>query len=194
MKNEEKLLLAIGEISDDIIAEVSTPYTRKSVPMKRTLAIAASIAVVTVGITLLPGLLDGKFDKSMGGNAAAPEMSGGMSGDVADGSGEHFGSLAYVGRVGESSFNFNLMLDMTTIVNISLKSADGTVIYTTEDIADEGVEIRHPTITVNGEAAEALPSHPGEYDITVSFDGMEGDVEWSEYITFDPFGRYFCFN
>ena len=29
MKNEEKLLLGIGEISEDIIAEASTEYKRK---------------------------------------------------------------------------------------------------------------------------------------------------------------------
>ncbi len=192
MKNEEKLLLAIGEISDDIIAEVSAPYKRKIAPTRRTLAVAASIAVVAVGITLLPGLLEGKkFDKNVGGNAA-PEMNG--AADGSEGFGNHFGSLAYVGST-DSAFNFKLTLDAVGAhLDVCLKSADGSVIYTTEDITVDGVEVRRPTLTVNGEAVEALPSLPGEYDITVSFDGMESDIEWCEYITFSPFGDYYCFN
>lgn len=195
MKNEEKLLLAIGEISDDIVAEVSKPYKRKPFPMKQTLAIAASLAVVVVGVSL-SGIFDAKLDKNMSGGDAAPESNGSHYGDVNDGCNDvaYLGAIAYVGKVGENSFEFNLSLNMDSAVHVTLKSLDGSVIYTTEDISDEGVEIRRPTITVNGEAANALPSLAGEYDITVTFDGMEENIEWSEYIIFTPFGEYRCFN
>lgn len=196
MKNEEKLLLAIGEISDDIISEVSEPYKRKPFPMKQTLAIAASLAVVVVGVSL-SGIFDARLDKNMSGAASAPELNDGHDGS--NGSGKfddvaYLGAIAYVGKVGENSFAFNLSLNMDSPIHVTLKSLDGTVIYTTENISDEGVEIRRPTITVNGEAADALPSLAGEYDITITFDGMEENIEWSEYISINPFGDYRCFN
>ncbi|MBP3401670.1 MAG: hypothetical protein J6K85_01275 [Clostridia bacterium] len=197
MKNEEKLLLAIGEISDDIISEVSEPYKRKPFPMKQTLAIAASLAVVVVGVSL-SGIFDARLDKNMSGAASAPELNDGHY-DGSNGSGKfddvaYLGAIAYVGKVGENSFSFNLSLNMDSPIHVTLKSLDGTVIYTTENISDEDVEIRRPTITVNGEAADALPSLAGEYDITITFDGMEENIEWSEYISINPFGDYRCFN
>lgn len=195
MKNEEKLLLAIGEISDDIISEVSEPYKRKLFPMKRTIAIAASLAVVVIGVSFISRMFGTGLDKNMSGSASAPESNGGHYGDVSDKvDSAYLGAIAYVGKVGENSFAFNLSLNMDSPIHVTLKSLDGTVIYTTENISDEGVEIRRPTITVNGEAANALPSLAGEYDITITFDEMEENIEWSEYININPFGDYRCFN
>ena len=199
MKNEEKLLLAIGEISDDIVSEALAPYERKSIPVKKVMAIAAGISLITVSVALLTRMFSVGLIKDAAGNAAAPEMNGGMSfdgsySDCTDINGNYLGSLAYVGRVDENSFRFKLTLNSTAVVNLSFKSADGSIIYTTNDITAESIEIRSPMITVNGEAAEALPSLPGEYDIIISFEGMEDNIEWCDYITFDRFGRYFCFN
>lgn len=199
MKNEEKLLLAIGEISDDIVAEASAPYERKYMPVNKVMAIAAGIALITVSVALLPRIFSVGLIKDAAGNAAAPEMNGGMSmdgsySDCTDINGIYLGSLEYVGRVGENSLRFKLTLNSTAIAHLSFKSADNSIVYTTKDVTVENTEIRRPTITVNGEAAEALPSQPGEYDITISFEGMEDNIEWCDYITFDRFGRYFCFN
>ncbi len=195
MKSEEKLLLAIGEISDDIISEVSAPYTRKQFPMRQALAIAASVTVVVVGVSFLSRMFGTGLDKNMMGSASAPESNGSHYGDVSDKvDGAYLGALAYVGKVGENSFAFNLSLNIDSPVHVTLKSLDGSVIYTTEDVTSVGVEIRRPTITVNGEAVDSLPSLAGEYDITITFDGMEENIEWSEYISFNPFGDYHCFN
>ena len=190
MKNEEKLLLAIGEISDDIIAEASSPYQINRIPFKRAAAIAASVAVVTIGVTLLSGIFAKKFDANLSGGSA-PNMNGAMEGDCSE---PRIGSLVYMGKSGDNSFNFILTLDTTGSVNILLKSTDGNIFYTTDEATPNGVEIRRPTITVNGELSDSLPSLPGEYDITISFDEMEDNVEWNKYITIDPFGRYFIFD
>ena len=197
MKNEEKLLLSIGEISDDIIAEAEAPYKRRLAPTKKTLAIAASVAVVAVGITLLPGLLEGSFDKNSGGNSA-PEMNGGMDGtemnfDISE---TTHGILECIERTDGYSFNFKLTLyaDLKSPLDVKLKSQNGSVVYTTEDASTEGVEVRRPTITVNGEVKQNLPTAAGEYDITISFDGMEADKKWQSKIFFTDFGPFHRFD
>ena len=195
MKNEEKLLLAIGEISDDIIAEAETPYKRRLVPTKKTLAIAASVAVVAVGIALLPGLLPRpKFDAGM---AAPPEMNGGASGGEVnlDVSERDCGRLECTGRTDGHTFSFTLTLysDLTSPLHVTLKSSDGSVAYTTEEGVSVDTEIRRPTVTVNGEVQQNLPTTAGEYEITISFDGMEESKEWQSYINFTEFGIFYRF-
>ena len=195
MKNEEKLLLAIGEISDDIISEAEAPYKRRLVPTKKTLAIAASVAVVAVGITLLPGLLPRpKFDV---GDAAPPEMNGGANGGKVnlDVSETGCGRLECTGRTDGHTFSFILTLytDLNFPLDVTFKAKDGSIVYTTEEGVSVDTEIRRPTITVNGEAKDALPTLSGEYDITISFDGMEESREWQSYISFNKFGIFYRF-
>lgn len=201
MKNEEKLLLAIGEISDDIILEASTPYKRKFIPTKKTMAIAASIAVVTIGITLLPRLFDGVFDKNAGGSSA-PEYGDGMNGAIGGGtenldiSETSAGRMECVEKTDGYKFGFTLTLyaDLVSSLDVTFESTDKSIIYTTKESIADSTEIRRPTITVNGEVATTLPIKAGEYDITISFDGMEQDVSWSRYINVTEFGLFFRFD
>lgn len=201
MKNEEKLLLAIGEISDDIILEASTPYKRKFIPTKKTMAIAASIAVVTIGITLLPRLFDGAFDKNNAGGSSAPEYGDGMNGAIGGGtenldiSETSAGRMECVEKTDGYKFGFTLTLyaDLVSSLDVTFESTDKSIIYTTKESIADNTEIRRPTITVNGEVATTLPIKAGEYDITISFDGMEQDVSWSRYINVTEFGLFFRF-
>lgn len=186
MKNEEKLLLAIGEISDDIILEASTPYKRKFIPTKKTMAIAASIAVVTIGITMLPRLFDGVFDKNAGGSAA-PEYGDGMNGmqgdlDIRE---ADFGYLVYTGKVAENTYSFKLVIitKPDEPIDVRLYSKDKSIVYTTADNAEDGITVRRPTITVNGERSDKIPTDVGDYEIEISFDNLEKDIKWDT--TFD---------
>ena len=184
MTNEEKILLAIGEIDDEIVAEASAPYKRKPLPAKQVLAVAASIAIVAVGITLLPDLSKKSFDAV--GNAAAPEAS---NPDVS-----HLGDIAYLGCE-DGVYRFILDLgENVGPIDVTLKSLDGSVVYTTEptDASNDSssdVEIRRPTITVNGVSVDALPTEPGEYEITISFDGVESG-KFASSFTVGQFGSY----
>ena len=197
MTNEEKLLHAIGEISDDIILEASTPY-KQSLINKKSLTIAASIAAVAVGISILPLALGNAFDKGAAGGNSAPEMGGSMNNsdtnlDISETS---YGILECTIKTDGHTFNFALTLyaDLNAPLDVTFMSKDGSVIYTTEDIGAEDAEVRRPTITVNGEVTESLPSAAGEYSINISFDGMEVDKEWKSYIRFTDFGPFYRFN
>lgn len=195
MKSEEKLYFAIGEISEDIIAEASAPYS-SPIKLKKALAVAASVTVVAVGITIVAS--QGFFNKAATGNAAPPPESSGdqMNGGMLDIREEDFGSLIYRGKVGESSYRFTLLIieEPSEPIDVYLYSTDGKVIYTTSGEPLGDVEIRRPTVTVNGEAASSVPTEAGEYDITVSFDGLEdGEHTWSSLFRMGIFGDYHRF-
>ena len=48
-----------------------------------------------------------------------------------------------------------------------------------------------PKILVNGEAAEAIPTDVGEYEITVDLTELDPSVSWRNYFTVSPFGNIF---
>ena len=192
MKNEEKLLLGIGEISEDIIAEASAEYKRKFTLNKKTLSIAASVAVVALTIALLPGLLLGRFNKNDAGGDAAPEMDGGMMNGSADVREEDFGTLIYKGKKADGTFSFTLIIvtEAPKPIDVYLYSQDNTIVYTTAQSVSDVTEIRRPTITVNGEAKDAIPAAAGEYDITIRFDGLEETVKWKSLFRIENFGDF----
>ena len=193
MKSEEKLLFAIGEISDDIIAEASTPY-RKSIINRKSMTIAASIAAIAIGIGILPLALGNSVDKA-GGNSA-PEMGGDSTNGHLDISEEEFGTLTYHGRLDENTYSFTLLItdEAPERIDISLYSKDNSIVYTTADEAEDGVTVRRPTITVDGVAKDSLPTEIGTYDITVSFEGLEDSIEWSTVYQVGTFGYYRLFD
>ena len=192
MKNEEKLLLGIGEISEDIIAEASAEYKRKFILNKKALSIAASVAVVALTIALLPGLLLGRFNKNDAGGDAAPEMNGGMMNGSADVREEDFGSLIYNGRKSDGTYSFTLIIvtEAPSPIDIYLYSQDNSVVYTTAQSVSGVAEIRRPTITVNGESESALPTTVGEYEIAIGFDGLEDTINWKNLFRVGTFGDY----
>ena len=198
MKNAEKLLLGIGEISEDIIAEASAEYKRKFTLNKKTLSIAASVAVVALTIALLPGLLLGRFGKNDAGGNAAPEMDGTMSENEEnlDISETSAGRMECVEKIDGYKFSFTLTLyaDLSSPLDVTFESIDKSIVYTTKDSVADAAEKRKPTITVNGEATDSLPTKAGDYDITISFDGMEEDVSWFKYINVTEFGLFFRFD
>lgn len=197
MKAEEKLYLAIGEIGDDIIKEASEPY-KKPLISRRTVAVAASLALVTVtaftaGSILLSGLTN---IGDMGGNSAAPEYGGNNSGDSAEIPGDDLlisdiGNIEVVDRGDGSVFTLILTITAPTDlpINVYLYSTDGSVLYTTAtEVSDEDVEeVRRISITVDGEVCDAIPTEIGKYEITLSFDGME-EYGYKSYFTVDNFG------
>lgn len=190
MKNEEKLLLGIGEISEDIIAEASAEYKRKFTLNKKTLSIAASVAVVALTIALLPGLLLGRFNKNDAGGDAAPEMDGGLMNGSVDVFEEDFGTLIYKGKKADGTFSFTLIIvtEAPSPIDVYLYSQDSTIVYTTAQSVSDVTEIRRPQITVNGEAKDAIPTTAGEYDITIRFDGLEETVKWKSLFRIENFG------
>ena len=194
MKSEEKLLLAIGEIDESIIAEASADYKRKFVFNKKALAVAASVAVVAVTISMLPGLLLGRLDKDAAGGDAAPEMNGGMLESGKDVRVESYGSLTYNGKKSDDKFSFTLIIvtDATSPIDIYLydNDPDVSIVYTTANNMPSDMEVRRPTITVNGEAASALPTTAGEYEITINFDGLEETVKWNNLFKVGDFGDF----
>ena len=195
MTNEEKLLHAIGEISDDIIWEASTPY-KQSLINKKSLTIAASIAAVAVGISILPLALGNAFDKGAAGGNSAPEMGTDSSNGSLDIREESFGSLAYHGRLDENVYSFTLLImsEAPEAIDVTLYSKDGSILYTTADDTPEGVVVRRPVITVDGVAQDKLPTEVGAYDITISFDGIENSTEFSTIYRVGIFGYYHRFD
>ena len=195
MTNEEKLLLAIGEISDDIILEASTPY-KQSIINKKSLTIAASIAVVAVGIGILPLALGNAFGNGASGGNSAPEMGGDSSNGSLDIREESFGSLSYHGRLDDNTYSFTLLImtEASEPIDVTLYSKDDSVVYTTKDVTPDGVIVRRPVITVNGEVQDKLPTEVGAYDITISFDGMEDSADFSTIYEVGIFGYYHRFD
>ena len=151
------------------------------------------MAVVALTIALLPGLLLGRFNKNDAGGDAAPEMNGGMMNGSADVREEDFGSLIYNGRKSDGTYSFTLIIvtEATSPIDVYLYSQDSTIVYTTAQSVSDVTEIRRPTITVNGEVAESLPTTAGEYEIILGFEGLEDTVKWSNLFRIEEFGDYY---
>ena len=190
MKSAEKLLLAMSEIDEQIIAEASEEYKRKFIFSKKAMAIAASVAVVAVTISLLPGLLP----KMGAGGNAAPEMGGDMMNGSADVREESFGTLIYNGKKADGRFSFTLIIvtEAPSPIDVYLYDNDpnASIVYTTAGNMPSDVEVRRPSITVNGEEASAIPTSPGEYEILLGFPGLEETVKWQSLFKVGIFGDY----
>ena len=198
MTSNEKLLMAIGQISDDIIKEAEGEYKRKTLPLRKSLSIAASVALVAVVITLLPAILNLRFDKNAGGNSA-PGMNAGMMGgengslDIRE---EDFGSLIYNGKTSDNVYRFTLiiMTDATKPIDVYLYSADEAIVYTTASGVTGVTEMRRPEITVNGEPSDRIPTEIGEYEITIAFPNLDSTINWKTIFKIGDFGDFHRFS
>ena len=207
MRNEEKLYLAIGEIDERLIEDAGAAY-KKPFPIKKFVAAAACVAIVTVAAIGMSNMLD-LMDK--GGNLGggmAPEMNGSAApefgGDDSPSEGEvpendvlisDIGILTLIESDGKSfRFHLNITLPTYLPIDVYLYSKDGKAVYTTADSINDTeslTSIYRPIILVDGEEAERLPGEIGEYVVTISFEGIaELDYDWRSYFTINNFGPF----
>lgn len=199
MRNEEKLYLAIGEIDDGLIEEAGASY-KKPFPVKKIVAAAACVVLVTVAAIGVPNMFN-LMDK--GGNMEgdmAPGMNGGSAGFPENGGSEIPKNDVIEGDIGRltllesngASFTFllNVYLPSSVPIDIYLESIDGIAVYTTAENVT-GASVYRPTVLVDGEVSDRLPGEIGEYEVTISFDGIdELDVRWKRYFTVYSFGPF----
>lgn len=199
MRNEEKLYLAIGEIDERLIEEAGSAY-KKPFPIKKMVAAAACVVLVTVAAIGVPNMFN-LMDKggNMGGDMA-PGMNGGSAGFPENGGSEIPENGVLVSDIGkltlletsDMSFTFRLEVYLPTSlpIDVYLYSKDGSTVYTTaENVSTSSVY--RPTILIDGEAAERLPGEIGRYEVTISFEGIEElDLQWQRYFTIDNFGPF----
>lgn len=198
MTNEEKILIAIGEIDDELINEASAPYKAKFNSLTRGLTIAASVTIVSAVILASSGLFMPKsFDKNDMGGAAPPfENSGADGGDFVGTVESEHGFISDIVKTGDHTLKFDLriFLDCSESFDVLLigKSSDGSkkAICSSGD-APEGYDlILSPTITVNGNEADTLPNKAGVYTVVIDFSAISGtDYTFEEYFEILGFGR-----
>ena len=193
MKNEEKLYLGIGEIDEQLVKEAAEAYTPRIPTVYKGLAIAASVAIISV-VTVLGGVLFSAPKGSDKGNA--PESSPGKEYDGIFDSTTTRGSLiTNIELIDELKISFNLTVTGSNSAPIVLtltgeytgenEMVEHAVCTTAEDTENYKLALT-PYYTVNGVRADALPTEIGEYEVTVDFSiTKEYDVLWEDFISID---------
>ena len=187
MNTAGKMNLAMSEIDDKLIEEASGEY-KVSSPIKKYIAIAACVAVVTVAAVgvavgiLLNGGINGNSDLGLNGGA------NNMEGSVREPVYGDFGSIKITKSTDDTiTFTLTNLTNCSYPIDISLFSDDASIIYTTADYSGFGLVIK-PNITVDGVASDELPPLKGEYEVTVSFNGISSlGTTWNDYIVIDGF-------
>ena len=200
MTNEEKLLLAIGEIDDGLISEASVAYKRRSTPLMRGLSVAASVVAVSAVVLASGALFAPKsFDKNDAAGEASPpteNASDGSDGSYVGALEGKYGFICNVVRVSEHK----IMLDLQIICESTEKfdvvilgenpEKQKKAICTSGDVDDGYDLVVSPVITVNGDTADSLPTAVGAYTVVIDFSAIaETDFTWNDYIEILNFGR-----
>ena len=173
-ENSEKLYLAISEIDESIIEEASTPITKSNRAAQKIIAVAASAAIVTVGVIASSQFLKFGHKYEDGGSdmegapdyeASAPEFGDDIPSDNEMTS--DIGTLILTGRE-DNTFSFDLKIYVSTDLplHIHLYTKSGKILYSTDPDLNAPYK---PIITVDGESADSLPGKIGSYKITVEF-------------------------
>ncbi len=180
MTNEEKLLLAMGEIDDELISEASSAYKRRFTPLTRRLSVAASVVLVSAAVLaaselFLPKAFDTGFD---GGNASPPFSESTENSGCPDGTEfleSEYGRIYNLRSIGDDKISFNLSLhsDCDTALDIYFYGINESGMQELVATTDKSSEIYGytfpPVITVDGVIAEELPNTVGDYSVTIDF-------------------------
>ena len=197
MKNNEKLLYAIGDVDEEMLAEAElrpSPFARL---YKRIGAIAASLILcVTVGIAamnIIPGIRktdnDSSAPGSAGGEAAGDMMEGATSANPNSAARLDFsgGSIELVSKT-DTVYNLRIILEAD-------RSAYDASLYFTDKAGREievplisGEELS-PIVALNGKTATSLPTSVGEYELKIDLTHLEKEgYSFTGRITFWELG------
>ena len=203
MKQNERLLAAIGEIDDRIIEEAERWSGRGGIPLYKRLSVAASVLIVSIGIIGSLLIFTPVFDGDLAGDAAPemPDKNEEMMNGVTNQGGTmqtSFGTLRLLARDGES-YTFELTLtEQMERQDITLRGSGYDqwgepifVISTTAPFAElTHIPVEPPRLKINGADADTLPTAPGEYTVEVDFSPLtEAGYTPDEYFVFGDFGR-----
>ncbi len=216
-KKEDLLLLAIGEIDDDLIEEANEPYRKSKFWNTRAFATIAASLLVVIGIIAGSRLFDiPLFDMNAGGNASPPgggDFGGGVgSGDEGseDGSNETTGDDGLHNPITSITINdgslsltdsggYRYVFTLTLTSEIERIDAIFTMYLGSEEfiVATDGADldgkssIGTPRLYVDDVLSLSIPRTPGTYEI--SFDLSEyTDAGYSvgNRILISPFGYF----
>jgi hypothetical protein len=199
MKNEEKLYLAIGEIDESLIKEASAPYKPRLHSVYKGLAIAASVAVISV-VTVLGGIFKdtSKGDGDM--NSAPTTSPEGEFDEALEDSVSHKDKISDIVLEDELKVSFRLTItdegnppvELTVIGKIiNGDSSSEYAICTTGDNKSGFKIALSPSYTVNGIPTDKIPTEAGEYDITVDFSIIKNyDVLWEDFVFIEGKNRF----
>lgn len=175
MKDNEKLLYAIGEVDEELIAEAEVRPSPFSRLYKRIGAIAASLILsVTVGIAAMNIFPAKKMDN----DTSAP---GSAAGDMMENAGANSSTVPRLDFAG-GSIELVSKTDTVYIIRIILENSitdyDATLHFTDKSGREiefpliSGEELS-PTVTVNGKTVAALPTEAGEYEMRIDLTYLE---------------------
>ena len=161
MKDNEKLLYAIGEVDEELIAEAEVRPSPFSRLYKRIGAIAASLILsVTVGIAAMNIFPAKKMDN----DTSAP---GSAAGDMMENAGANSSTVPRLDFSG-GSIELVSKTDTVYIIRIILENSGREI----EFPLISGEELS-PTVTVNGKTVAALPTEVGEYEMRIDLTYLE---------------------
>ena len=205
-KLTDALLLAIGEVDDDLIEEATVP-SRHNLPIrKRTVGMLAACLAVAIGIGSPGRLMNGGGDL----NGSAPESSGSNNGSAEDENSSNGGLfnpvLTHSSENGEMTltdsggyrYTFNLTItEEHTPISAVFTLYRGAEIayaviggYTNENISGDSI-IGAPLLLVDGVEAEAIPTEPGEYEIYFDLsEFISSGYDVGNRVLIYPFGEF----
>lgn len=203
MKSNEKLLAAIGEIDDSLIAEAEQYEGRGRVSLYKKLSVAACLLIVSAGIVGAVHLFPKpNFDV---GTSEPPTDSGLKNDGVINGIEStggiiemSFGTLRQLSREG-NVYTFAMTLyEQTERQDITLRGSGCNqwgepilVISTTAPFAElTHIPVAPPMLKVDGVNADTLPTAVGEYTVEVDLSPLiDAGYEPDGYFVFGSFGR-----
>ena len=205
--NEDKingaktLLEAMSYIDDDIIEEAAEPYKRRSFGIRQGATVAACVALIAITAAVLYATLSNNL--YTGNSNSADGSASGASGPLGNTDDTYYVNGASLTPTGKDGNLYTFTLSITEKqerIDISLYGSgvdeygnDILVISTTAPYAElTHIPIARPKITVDGKAADEIPTDIGNYEITVDF----SDIDMSKYLmrnyfTVYPFGNVF---
>lgn len=214
-KKEELLLLAIGEIDDDLIEEATVPYVRPRIFTPKGISAIAASFILIIGIFLGIRNMDlFKFMDAYGGNAAPESSNNGTMDGNEEGSGNASGDYVGSGDLHDpvtsitidggtltltdsGGYRYGFTLTVTEqipkIDAIFRVFRDGEEFTVSTEGAPHGYGevIGSPNVYVNGVISSEIPTSPGVYEI--SFDLSEftdNGYDIGNRILIEPFGTF----
>ncbi len=199
MNFNEKLLLAVGEIDDELIAKAEGYRARPYAALRRNLSIAACLLIVSIGVVGAFRLFGPKFD--MAGGNMAPGAAGDKEENYMDGAmtNDSYGSVEIVSREGGSRFTVYITLYEQVERHDVIFRGSGTdqygepifIISTTADYAElTHIPVAPPVLKVNGNVATTLPTEPGSYTVEIDVSHVvEAGYDLDDYFVLGIFGQ-----
>ena len=203
MKSNEKLLAAIGEIDDSLIAEAEQYEGRGRVSLYKKLSVAACLLIVSAGIVGAVHL----FPKpNFDAETSEPPTDSGLKNDGVINGIEStggiiemsFGALRQLSREGNVYTFVMTLYEQTERQDITLRGSGCDqwgepilVISTTAPFAElTHIPVAPPMLKVDGVNADTLPTAVGEYTVEVDLSPLiDAGYEPDGYFVFGSFGR-----